>query len=1087
MALNLPDIYTAIAFNAEPFDPSGIPIWIDFSARYYGTGSATRGRSQYELGQGQTAQADVTWNDVDEALNPANPTSAYAPNVVPYRPLLWRAMWPAGGTGNVLGGAGQDGSLESYPAVTNQPPWLVPLTNLFGTNVTTVGVLSGVAWQGTKSAQLFCNFSTTVPGGASFTLPLIPGRQYTAQAHINQSLVHPFILAVDNQTITVDPFNRTVAANSGWGTPTSPLGFGSAWVSSPSNTGFSVTPGFAFMSQSAVNARMTMFTGDRATNHAVYDVDQWVTVNIPVVATGQAIQAILYARYIDASNNLAYLISFNTDLTVTVTAQKLVAGVTTTIGTNATLPGNYAAGDNFRMHMKLQGPDIWLKAWKVNTPVPEPSPWTTQGSDNAVTTPGTLGVSTILTTGNTNTLPVVLTFSDYRAIGSTVDTVNGTTAVSGSYALITQTFTATQPTHTFNLQLRSGPSFSTVTIQVDGLQVEPGATANTFTTVGPTIRSPWTRGYVERFPIQWDPDSNGFLGVMSGPVVGPGFQLNGAILHTEYVGALLAKSPLYYWRLNESASSATVFGDQSGNGGTSLYRYDGVEGPATAFTPGSASGITGDPNGVGVLIGPSTGAPSPGPATILSTNQWGLGRALSGLGGTGLAWGVTISLWMSSPNPTIATTSGSLVFALQGNTSDPTSCQILVAMILLPSGTPGPDLQFGNNVAGITFGRPAGTSTGLDGNPHHYVFTINFANNNINLSVYRDGVVYGTPSNTNVSATFGSTTLNANFILPSMAGSINPSGSSTSINSGIYGTYEHLALFNRALTAADVADLYRAGQGYPNENSGTRVARYVALAGYTGGVDVQQGMTQMGSSVLAEGTTALAAIQGVQDTEFGVFYESQEGVAFRGRQARYLAVTPAYVFGENVAGGEYPYTGTPAYDDDATYVFNNATITRSNGAIATATDLTGKSQMRYGSRTFTRTVGGNNDLEAQDAANYVVANSKDARPRVVAVTFDAGATRGVTASPDGTLWPMLLSLEVGTRVTLNRRAKAAAGGTLTMSSDFFIEGITPNSINEAQGTFLVTLLMSPAPVTAQPWILEDATYGQLDVTTVLGF
>jgi hypothetical protein len=398
----------------------------------------------------------------------------------------------------------------------------------------------------------------------------------------------------------------------------------------------------------------------------------------------------------------------------------------------------------------------------------------------------------------------------------------------------------------------------------------------------------------------------------------------------------------------------------------------------------------------------------------------------------------------------------------------------------------GASWDFGYN--GGLFGPSNGGPNLYNGAPHLLVGIFTLAANSYTMTLYVDGIQISTTTN-NATTAFGSPAVDGRVSSVSLFGTPSlPNSGLGSLVTSMNGLMAHPALWDRALSTAEVSDLYTAGLGYPNENSGTRVARYVALAGYTGGTDIGQGMTQMGSSVLAEGTTALAAIQGVQDTEFGVFYEAQEGVAFRGRQARYLAVTPAYTFGENVAGGEWPYEGTPAYDDDATYVFNNANITRNGGAIVSATDTTGRSQIRYGSRTFTRTVGGNSDLETQDMANYVVANGKDARPRVVAVTFNPGATRGVTASPDGTLWPMLLAVEVGTRVTLKRRAKAANGGAgFTMSGDFFIEGITPNSIDQEQGTFLVMLLMSPAPVTAQPWILEDATYGPLGTATVLGF
>jgi hypothetical protein len=1082
MVTNLPDVYTGVAFNAEPFDPSGVPLWVDLSTRYYGTGSATRGRSQYELSQGQTGTADVTWHDQDEALNPANTSSPYSPNVVPYRPYLWRVMWPAGGTGNLLGGYGYDGSFESY-AVGAAPSWLTPLANLAGVSGTVATLVGAGAWQGTKAVQLAVATGSTYLGGATWTALTIPGRQYTLQAHVNQNSAVNLQLAVAGSTIALDQFGRTTAG--GWGTP-APAGtfaFGPAWSVTGTAADYTTAAGFAFMSHGAVNVRHTALTGAVGANQAVYDSDQWVTVTIPVLATGQAIQDIIYARWVSITDNLACLISFNTDGTVTITAQKLVAGVTTTIGTNATLPGAYTAGDSFRMHMRVSGPDIWLKAWKVTTPVPEPAPWTTQGSDTAVKTPGQVGVSSIVTTGNTNTLPVVLSFSDYRAIGSVVDTSAGTTATSGAYVLLSQTFTATQPQHVIHLETRAAPGGAN-TILVDGIQLEPGAAANTFTTVGPTLRSPWTRGYVERWPAQWDPDSMGYLGIMSGPVVGPGFQLQSALLHAEYRSSVMAKSPRYYWPLNEPNGS-TVFGEQSGYSGAPLNRFDATEGPATTFAPGTSIGIAGDPNGTGVNIDGNALIP-PYNGSIIQTGQGlGNGLQLSGLGGTGLAWGVTVSFWASSHVP-INTLSNSMFIMLTPNWQvDGGNMNILNTTT---GANQGPSIHYGILIAGVNTSIPAGSANvGIDGLPHHYVGTIAFSNNVMVLNMYYDGALFGTATVASVSATFGSAALPSPFISASLMGIRTSSGSAFSVNTGIFGNYAHAAIFDRAVSAAEVTDLYAAGRGYPNENSGTRVARYVALAGFNGSADIGQGLTTMGVSTLAEGQDALSAVQAVQDTEFGNFYESQEGVAFRGRQARYLTTASSFTFGERVDLGEYPYLGNLMYDDDATYVYNNAIITRTGGSAAVATDPTGRSQIRYGQRTFTRTTGGNSDLEVVDLANYVVANSKDARPRLASLTFDPAATRGVTASVDGTLWPMLLKLEIGTRVTVKRRPKAAnAGAGLTMSGDFFVEAITPNAVDEEAGTFLVTLLLSPAPVTSQPWILEDATWGQLDVTTVLG-
>src|SRR4051812_10869808 len=227
---HLPEIYVGSAFNAEPFDPTGVPVWADLSARYLGTGSATRGATQYELDQAQTGTAGMTWYDQDEALNPTNTSSPYSPYVVPYRPLLWLAMWPNSGTGNVLGGAGFDGSFESYTTTAQVLAWLAAMLDLNGGVATAPTLVSAGAWQGTKAVSLAISTSATTVGGVQFTLTLIPGRTYTLQAHVNQNVARTFQIAVGGQTVAVDPFTRVTA--SGWGTPPSVLGFGPAWATS---------------------------------------------------------------------------------------------------------------------------------------------------------------------------------------------------------------------------------------------------------------------------------------------------------------------------------------------------------------------------------------------------------------------------------------------------------------------------------------------------------------------------------------------------------------------------------------------------------------------------------------------------------------------------------------------------------------------------------------------------------------------------------------------------------------------------------------------------------------------------------------
>lgn len=1091
MGLTLPDVYTGVAFNAEPFDIGAVPIWADLSSRYVGTGQASRGRSQYELSQGQTGTADMTWYDQDEALNPQNPSSPYAGLLVPYRALLWRTMWPVGGTGNLIAGSNAstkaDGSFESYTSTSDMQQWFSYLNGATSTDVFTL--VSAGAWQGTKAAQIVNAASASVLCGGQGSVNLIPGRTYTAQAHIQQSLANAFHLAIGNQTICVDPFTRTTA--SGWGTPPTTIGLGPTWTIVGTAANFSTAAGTAFHSLSAVNARLTSLTG-LSGNIATFDSSAWATFSVPVIATGATIVTGMVGRYVDANNFYQALLSFGTDQSVTASLVKVVAGVTTVIA-SVTLPDPYAAGDPYRMHFDIIGTSLSLKVWRYANTAIEPVQPTVTATDSALTVPASIGVTSFLSTGNTNTLPVLVSVKDFRSIGSTVDTVNGVTSTSGAYVLLKQTFVATQPFHTIQLENRA-PNGATQTVLVDGIQVEPGSTANTFTTSGPSIRSPWTRGFVERWPAQWDADSSGFLGVASTPVVGPGAILNNVVLHAEYRGSVMAKQPRYYWMLAEP-QGATTFGDQSGYNGPVLQRFDGSSGAAPTFTAGTRTAIAGDPNGVGLLIDGVDGS-HPFAATLLTTG-YRVGQPIA-VGANGAGWAISLSCWAMTTD-TAGTTTGEVVTVY--NLSKPNANTIFygasfgfdIGDVLAVQGpSAGISIPVGASSGGSN-STPRGSKTFTDGLYHHFVATFSLLANAYTINMYVDGTLYGTVSGT-ASTDFGSSTLDGRMNAIDVMGDLKAPPVSFPAVAGLNGVTSHIGVFTRALLASEVADLYQAGLGYPNENSGSRVARYVALTGYgnpnIGRTDIAQGSTLMGVSTLTEGTTGLSAIQNVQDTEFGNFFEGAEGPAFRGRQARYLTVSSSYTLGENAAGGEYPYSSAPVYDLDPTYVFSSAAITRSGGIVAYAFDQSGLSQLRFGSgRQFTRTINNNNDNEAQDAANYVVATSSQARPRVASVVISS-STRGLTTS-DGTLWLMGLALEIGMRVTQVRRAKAAnAGAGLTITGDFFIEAITPTNIDIEAGTWDWELLMSPVPPVSaggQPWILENATYGVLDSTTILGF
>jgi len=177
-----PDHAVQVAFNADPNDPAAVPTWSNLTSPFLGASGAKRGK-QYELDLAQSAQPSLAFLDPNEYLNPGNPSSPYAPNVVPLRQVLWQAMWPNTTVGNLL--AGQlspvlDPSFESY---TNGASLSWVLTN--GSGVTPT-VTTTNPQQGTKSLT----YNVTAGAGTSgvgLTITCIPGRQYTSSLYLRQT------------------------------------------------------------------------------------------------------------------------------------------------------------------------------------------------------------------------------------------------------------------------------------------------------------------------------------------------------------------------------------------------------------------------------------------------------------------------------------------------------------------------------------------------------------------------------------------------------------------------------------------------------------------------------------------------------------------------------------------------------------------------------------------------------------------------------------------------------------------------------------------------------------------------------------
>src|SRR5579859_1772827 len=1015
--------------SVDPNDPNAVDWWTDLAIRTWRVNQAGRGR-QYELDQNMAGRFAADWRNVDEYLNPANTSSPLAALAKPMRRLRWMGSYPAAGTGNTINAvAGLDPTVDSY-TVGTLPSWLAAV------GATTPTVQAANPHSGANSVQYTVAGTTTPQGVTTTALPTIPGKQYTASWWVRQSSASTQRLTVGGMA-ALDRFQRTTS--NGFGTAES----GQTWSVDGTASDYSTAPGpnppaigTANMSLGSVNVgrRGVLPIGG-------VDFDFRAQVTIPAVAVGAPITVALEGRYVDGLNHYRLVLNFNTDQTVDVLVLKNVAGTITTLATT-TAALTYTAGAQVWIRAQGIGTSISCKAWPAGTT--EPSAFTATATDASLTAAGSVTLLALLQTGNTNGTTIItwsrLAVTNYSVAGTT-------TTTTAAYVQLSATFTATATTHT--VQVATVGTAVAGTVNLDDIMLAPG-TLTTFQATGPLIRGLWG-GQLGELPATWVPGSAGFEGSVSAVANGPLGALQSINIHTDYVTSVLRKTPAYYWPLWDGAG-VTQFAEISGHGGPNLIRTDSKYGAAATFASGSGTAIAGDPSGLGVLIN-SGATTSNSPLTVLQTGLFNTSPQIAIAAAT-TPWSITWAWWIKHDAQPPST--GSPIF---GRSTDPTfSAQGSVWQVV--SGSP----------ATLFWGLSSVTdSWGGDGKYHLYVGVRTAAGGNLIDTLYVDGVQVATQT-TAGSFAYGTNTLiefgadiNLGFSRPGL----------------INATYAHVAIWTRALSGAEITDLYNAGAGNLGETSGTRAARY--LGNYFVGPTVVDtaSLSKMGAPSATEATALLAALQRIQDTEAGNLFENRDGaLQFDGREIRYLRTASSVVFGDGP--GEVPYSGDtpPIFGYDLQQVNNQALITRTNGIRAVAaTDTTGSVATNY-THGYTLTVDCQTDLEAIDHANWVVANRQQPKQRAKTITVDVGSNPA--------LFPKIMNLEIGARATINRRPKAAnAGAGITMSADYFVENIQHRQVNPELGTWLVGLQLSPVPL--QPWLLGDATYGQLGITTFLGF
>jgi len=312
--------------------------------------------------------------------------------------------------------------------------------------------------------------------------------------------------------------------------------------------------------------------------------------------------------------------------------------------------------------------------------------------------------------------------------------------------------------------------------------------------------------------------------------------------------------------------------------------------------------------------------------------------------------------------------------------------------------------------------------------------------------------------------------------------------SSTDVPESLFSGYVVNYDYNFALGGLDTVTVYCADQFYllaqtylnelnvDSETSGERIETVLDLPEVdfpAGSRDIATGTVNLGHDsayTVPAGTNVLQYITQINETaEFGRVFMSRAGVfTFQDRIGATLSAAVAE-FKDDGTGYKYDGIGI-SFEADS--VINRSVLTALDGKTATATDA--GSIATY----FIQTSSITNSLlhvqgEIDTAASYLLNPEPEPRYTSVATKF----LMLTTAQKD-----TLATVDIGDTITIEKTFPSGAG-TTQLAQELSVEGIE-HRLDFSTGH---SVLYSTAPTTiVYELILDDAVYGTIDTTNVLG-
>lgn len=198
-----------------------------------------------------------------------------------------------------------------------------------------------------------------------------------------------------------DAFTRTVGAG-GWGTATS----GQAWTAVSGSTQHTVSSGAGRQAHPDVNVLRAAVLD---TDIPAGDCEVLVDVSVSATATGASIRAGVIMRYTALGSMYLAELQHPISGDVVIRFWRVDASGWTELASTLVDGVGYAAGVATRMRVQAQGHRLRARVWPAAGV--EPTTWTL-GVDDSTHPTGGVGLCSYLAPGNTNTLPVTVSWDN---------------------------------------------------------------------------------------------------------------------------------------------------------------------------------------------------------------------------------------------------------------------------------------------------------------------------------------------------------------------------------------------------------------------------------------------------------------------------------------------------------------------------------------------------------------------------------------------------------------------------------------------------------------------------------------------------